>query len=77
MLQMLSFPRANYGEKIVVIIDDISHLARGLEAHLKLRSEIGSAGGVFERPSIEFGEDSILLANLPASVSQHPAEEER
>ena len=57
----------------VVIIDDISRLARGLEAHLKLRSDINAAGGRLESPSIEFGEDSdsVLVENLLASVSQH------
>ena len=57
----------------VVIIDDISRLARGLEAHLQLRSAISKAGGVLESPSIEFGEDSdsMLVENLLASMSQH------
>lgn len=57
----------------VVIIDDISRLARGIEAHLQLRSQIGNAGGLLESPSIEFGEDSDsqLIENLLASVSQH------
>ena len=57
----------------VVIIDDITRLARGLDAHIKLRAEISGAGGVLESPSIEFGEDSdsILVENLLASVSQH------
>ncbi len=60
-------------ERIVVIIDDISRLARGIEAHLKLRAAIGSAGGILKSPTIEFGEDSdsILVENLLASVSQH------
>ena len=48
-------------------------LARGLEAHLKLRTAIADAGGRLESPSIEFGEDSdsLLVENLLASVSQH------
>ncbi|NOR64190.1 MAG: recombinase [Rhodobacteraceae bacterium] len=60
-------------QTITVIIDDISRLARGLEAHMQLRSAINAAGGVLTSPSIEFGEDSdsILLENLLASVSQH------
>jgi hypothetical protein len=47
--------------------------ARGLEAHIQLRTAIGDAGGRLESPSIEFGEDSDsqLIENLPASVSQH------
>ena len=41
-----------------VVIDDISRLARGIEAHIQLRAEIGSTGASLESPSIEFGEDS-------------------
>ncbi|MGI9377591.1 MAG: recombinase family protein [Tsuneonella suprasediminis] len=70
---MLAFVRKHRRDGIVVIIDDISRLARGLEAHLKLRTEINKAGGVLESPSIEFGEDSdsTLVEHLLASVSQH------
>ncbi len=73
MQSMLGFLRKRKGEIIAVIIDDISRLARGLEAHLDLRTSIGAAGGKLESPSIEFGEDSdsILVENLLASVSQH------
>ncbi|MBP6111967.1 MAG: recombinase family protein [Sphingobium sp.] len=73
MLTMLAFLKKHRKENIVVIIDDISRLARGIEPHLKLRAEISQAGGVLESPSIEFGEDSdsILVEHLLASVSQH------
>lgn len=74
MQAMLAFLRKQrVSEGIVVIIDDISRLARGLQAHIELRSAIGQAGGKLESPSIEFGEDSdsILVENLLASVSQH------
>lgn len=73
MKAMLTFLRNSRKQQHVVIIDDISRLARGLEAHLQLRAAIGSAGGVLESPSIEFGEDSDsqLVENLLASVSQH------
>jgi site-specific DNA recombinase len=73
MQSMLSFLRSRRSKAHVVIIDDISRLARGLDAHLKLRADISRAGAVLESPSIEFGEDSdsILVENLLASVSQH------
>ncbi len=73
MKSMLTFLKQHLHEQYVVLIDDISRLARGLEAHLQLRTEIGAAGGKLESPSIEFGEDSdsILVENLLASVSQH------
>ena len=73
MKAMLAFIRKNRSDHMRVIIDDISRLARGLEAHLTLRTAISSAGGVLESPSIEFGEDSDsqLIEHLLASVSQH------
>lgn len=73
MQDMLSFLQDNKKEAYVVLIDDISRLARGLEAHIQLRTEISSVGAKLESPSIEFGEDSDsqLVENLLASVSQH------
>ena len=73
MKAMLSFVRKHRGKGTVVIIDDVSRLARNLEAHIQLRQAISSAGGSLESPSIEFGEDSdsILVENMLASVSQH------
>ncbi len=57
----------------VILIDDISRLARDIKAHLDLRDAIAGVGAKLESPSIEFGEDSdsILVENLLASVSQH------
>lgn len=73
MLAYLRKHSKNGKELIVVIIDDISRLARGIDAHLKLRTAIGVAGGILKSPTIEFGEDSdsIMVENLIASVSQH------
>lgn len=74
MKAMLDFLRERKGPgEAVVIIDDISRLARDIKAHLELRAAIAGAGGRLESPSVEFGEDSdsILVENLLASVSQH------
>ncbi len=73
MKRMLALLRQHKHEQVVVIIDDISRLARGLKAHLELRMAIQDVGGVLQSPSIEFGEDSDsqLVENLLASVSQH------
>jgi site-specific DNA recombinase len=73
MLDMLRFIKRLKHDNVVVIIDDISRLARGLQAHLELRTAINDAGAKLESPSIEFGEDSdsLLVENLLASVSQH------
>lgn len=73
MEAMLRYLRSHRRDPHAVIIDDISRLARGLDAHLELRRKIDVAGGVLESPSIEFGQDSdsVLVENLLASVSQH------
>jgi site-specific DNA recombinase len=74
MLAMLAYLKKHKrnGEHIV-IIDDISRLARSIRGHLDLREAIAETGARLESPSVEFGEDSdsILVENLLASVSQH------
>ena len=73
MNAMLAFLRSRKKAGTVVVIDDVSRLARGMSAHIELRGDIARAGGTLESPSIEFGEDpdSILVEHLLASVSQH------
>ena len=71
---MLSFLHAQAdADNYVVIIDDISRIARDIQAHYELRVAIADTGARLESPSVEFGEDSdsILVENLLASVSQH------
>jgi len=71
---MLAFLHAQSdGDSYVVIIDDISRIARDIQAHYELRAAISDTGARLESPSVEFGEDSdsILVENLLASVSQH------
>ncbi len=71
--QMLKWLRKKQSQEPIVLIDDISRIARGVEAHWKLRAAIGSVGAKLESPSIEFGDDSDsqLVENMLASVSQH------
>ena len=73
MQAMLAYLRQHHREGLVVIIDDVSRIARGLEAHLALRKAIASAGGTLMSPSIEFGEDSDskLVEHLLATVAEH------
>jgi site-specific DNA recombinase len=70
---MLIYIRKNRASKPVVIIDDISRMARDVKNHFNLKESIFRAGASLESPSIEFGEDSdsILIEHLLASVSQH------
>lgn len=70
---MLQFLMKNRRATCVVIIDDITRLARSIIVHHKLRAAIAATGARLECPSFEFGEssDDILVENLLASVSQH------
>ena len=72
----LAFLRKHRKLRPVIIIDDISRLARNVEGHAALRRKIAAAGGVLESPSIRFGEDadSKFHENILASVSQHQRE---
>jgi site-specific DNA recombinase len=77
MQAMLAFLRkSSKKQDVVVIIDDISRLARGIEAHIQLRSTLAKAGGKLESPSIEFGDDpdSRFVEHLMATVAQHQRE---
>lgn len=77
MQAMLTFLKQHKRQQEhVVIIDDISRLARDMEAHIKLRASIADAGGKLESPSIEFGDDSDsrLVEHLLASVAAHQRE---
>lgn len=73
MRLILTFLKKQKKEQHIVIIDDISRLARGVEAHIELRAAITLAGGILESPSVEFGEDadSELREYLLATVAQH------
>ncbi len=73
MQAMLKYLKSHRKDNITVIIDDLSRLARGVQAHITLRTAISSVGAKLASPSIEFGEDSdsVLVEHLLASVSQH------
>ncbi|MEM1344783.1 MAG: recombinase family protein [Pseudomonadota bacterium] len=73
MTALLAFLQQHRHEPHVVIIDDISRLARGMKAHLGLREAIARAGGILKSPSIEFADDadSELQELIMATVSQH------
>ena len=60
----------------VVIIDDISRLARNVEAHTQLRRAIKAVGAFLASPSIEFKEnsDARFVENVLASSAQHMRE---
>lgn len=73
MQKMLKFLRQHRKDNYVVVIDDISRLARGLKAHLQLRETLTKAGAELLSPNIEFGEDadSELHEHIMATVVAH------
>ena len=76
MKAMMTWLRKNRAAEPVVLIDDISRLARDTVVHRKLRNAFGSVGARLESPALEFRDDadSILLENISASVAQHHRE---
>ena len=70
---MLAFLRQHRKERPIVLIDDISRLARDRQVYYDLRDAITLAGGVLESPSIRFGEDadSQFFEGLMVNVAQH------
>ncbi len=71
--EMMTWLRKHRAQEPVVLIDDVSRLARDTEVHRKLRNALGSVGAKLESPSIEFGDDadSTLFENIVASMAQH------
>jgi len=70
---MLKYIRANRKKGLVVVIDDISRMARDVRAHFELKHAIFNAGASLESPSIEFGEnsDALFVEHVLASAAQH------
>jgi site-specific DNA recombinase len=72
MTNMLKF-LSRQKESVVVIIDDISRLARSIETHITLRAKLAGVGAVLASPSIKFGQDSDsqFFEHLMAIVAEH------
>ncbi len=73
MEALLAFLRKHRNTPHIVLIDDISRLARDVKSHIELRAAITLAGGILESPTLEFGDDadSELQEYILATVSQH------
>ena len=73
MTAMLAFLRQVRSLGIVVIIDDVSRLARDIQVHHEIRDAIKGAGATLVSPGMDFSDEpeSILLENVLATVSQH------
>ncbi|WP_156843172.1 recombinase family protein [Novosphingobium aquimarinum] len=75
MKEMLKFLKGQK-QTYVVIIDDLSRLARDVVAHAQLREAVKKAGAVMASPSHQFREDSDgrFVENVLASSYQHQRE---
>ena len=73
MKAMLEFVHKMRRFQPIVIIDDISRLARDIQIHKQLRAAIATCGGVLESPTIEFGEtsDELMVEDMLAVVAEH------
>ncbi len=69
---LLKFLRSRSGDT-VVIIDDISRIARDVIAHFQLKAALRAAGGRLESPSFQFGESASdeLLETIMAATAQY------
>jgi hypothetical protein len=60
MKKMLEYLREHRRDGVIVLIDDISRLARDIRAHLKLRDDIARVGARLESPTMQFSESRDL-----------------
>ena len=69
--EMLNFLRRNRG--MVVVIDDISRLARERDVYWALRKSIARTGATLASPSVRFGEDadSEFFESILVELAQH------
>jgi site-specific DNA recombinase len=75
LAEMLDFLKACGEQGVIVIVDDISRLARNLRLHFEIREAIGNAGGVIETPTLAVSEDasSMLIETVLVSVAAYRA----
>ncbi len=76
VLAMLAYLKKNRHKRHVVIVDDISRLARDIRVHLDLRDAIDSCGAVLESPAMTFGVDADgrYFENMQALSAMHHRE---
>ena len=72
MNAMISHLKSHKNNPHIVLIDDISRLARGVQTHIELRAAVSDAGGILESPNMEFNDDADGELNefVQATVAQ-------
>jgi len=73
MKAMIDHLHENHADGRIVIIDDISRLARNLGRHTELRNTLTEAGGQLESPSIDLDDspDNQLIERILISRAEH------
>jgi site-specific DNA recombinase len=76
IIAMLAYLKKNKNKRHVVIVDDISRLARDIRVHLDLRDAIDSCGAILESPAMTFGVDADgrYFENMQALSAMHHRE---
>jgi DNA invertase Pin-like site-specific DNA recombinase len=72
LLQFVRARRDATGREVVVVVDDISRVARDVNAHLQIRAALRAAGGRLESPSFSFGDgaaDQFVETILAAAAA--------
>lgn len=74
--EMLAFLGKQRPERYVVIVDDISRLARGVEVFVQLRTAFRDAGADLESPTFAFEQSpgGVFAETLLASLAQYREE---
>lgn len=72
LLQFVQARRDANGRETIVVVDDISRLARDVPAHIQIRASIRAAGGRLESPSFTFGDSAAdeLVETIMAATAQ-------
>jgi site-specific DNA recombinase len=69
---LLTFLDSHAEEKFIVVIDDISRLARDLKVYLQLKTELTKRGAMIKSPNFNFEDtpEGIFIENIIASKAQ-------
>ena len=76
---LMAFLKSEQPKQYVVIIDDLSRIARNVRIHFELRDQIIAVGGILESPSMNISEDAVGEMNeyIQATVNQYQARRNR
>ncbi|ODS24762.1 hypothetical protein AB835_01525 [Candidatus Endobugula sertula] len=75
--KMLAFLETNKAENYIVLVDDVSRLARNFETHLRIREAISELGAKLESPTMTFDDSPTnqCTENLLAAMAGYLPEQ--